>query len=213
MANKLYTEDIDKTVDWGSAGPEGLPVSGEKVQKFIKDTLDSKWGYLYYDKQNTNKYYVFSDEADFNKWFDNPGDNQILVKATFDAPAPATVIITADGENGTSSKINTILFEDIDNTKISFKYRIVDSTGNPLDENSVSIAVSITNSFGVKSMPTQTVNASNNFVDVDKNLLYTINDINNYLNEGTNTVKITVTSTSTNVSATAVFRVAAIPLF
>ena len=52
MAIKLWQEDIDKSIDWGGDDQtNGLPVSGEKVQKFIKESLNKKFGKLYYDKE------------------------------------------------------------------------------------------------------------------------------------------------------------------
>ena len=111
MAIKLFQEPIDKTVDWsGDEKTNGLPVSGEKVQKFIKESLNKKFGYLYYDKEpisgfegtGTNQYLMFSDEDDFNEWYKNPLDNAPLVLGRFDAPAPATIVIS-----GQSKQVNT----------------------------------------------------------------------------------------------------------
>lgn len=46
MAKQIYNEPIDMTVDWGGdESTNNLPVSGEMVQKFIKDTLNEKFGY------------------------------------------------------------------------------------------------------------------------------------------------------------------------
>ena len=51
MAIKLFQEPIDKRHDWGGDDrTNGLPVSGERVQEFIKNTLNSKFGALYYDR-------------------------------------------------------------------------------------------------------------------------------------------------------------------
>ena len=51
MAIKLYEKDINKNVDWGGdESTNGLPVSGEKIQKFIKESLNGKFGFMYYDK-------------------------------------------------------------------------------------------------------------------------------------------------------------------
>jgi hypothetical protein len=47
MAKKYYDEDIDLTVDWGGDPNTGyLPVAGSKVQKVIKESINSKIGYL-----------------------------------------------------------------------------------------------------------------------------------------------------------------------
>ena len=44
----IWNEDITKHTDWGGdESTGGEPVSGEKVQKFIKDTLQEKAGCFY----------------------------------------------------------------------------------------------------------------------------------------------------------------------
>ena len=46
MAKEIWNKPIDKNVDWGGdENTNNLPVSGEMVQKFIKDTLNEKFGY------------------------------------------------------------------------------------------------------------------------------------------------------------------------
>ena len=40
MATKLWEQEIDKTVDWGGDNSTGgAPVSGQYVQKFLKEPL------------------------------------------------------------------------------------------------------------------------------------------------------------------------------
>ena len=61
MAKQIWNNSINKHTDWGGdSSTNNYPVSGEKVQEFIKNSLDSKIGELYYDTQN-NRYLVFSD--------------------------------------------------------------------------------------------------------------------------------------------------------
>ena len=46
MAKEIWNKPIDKTIDWGGdESTDFAPVSGEMVQKFIKDTFDEKFGY------------------------------------------------------------------------------------------------------------------------------------------------------------------------
>ena len=42
MAQKLWTEAIDKNVDWSNVDGNGTPASGEVVQNFLKDTLQQR---------------------------------------------------------------------------------------------------------------------------------------------------------------------------
>ena len=61
MAKQTWNNPIDKSVDWGGdVTTGGLPVSGEQVQKFIKETFDKKAGVFYNDNTN-NRYLVFAD--------------------------------------------------------------------------------------------------------------------------------------------------------
>ena len=63
MAKQTWNNPIDKNVDWGGdESTGGLPVSGEQVQAFIKDSLDGKAGLFYYDTTN-NRYIVFQYES------------------------------------------------------------------------------------------------------------------------------------------------------
>ena len=46
MAKNIYDEKIDKNTDWGGdESTGGLPVSGRRVQEFIKGELNGKYGY------------------------------------------------------------------------------------------------------------------------------------------------------------------------
>lgn len=96
MATTLWEQEIDKSVDWGGdSSTGGAAVSGQYVQKFIKDTLAKKFGFLHYDR-DALKYLVFADEEDYNKYAnDTTGEFASLLLATFDAPAPALIMSRA----------------------------------------------------------------------------------------------------------------------
>ena len=128
MATKLWEQDIDKTVDWGNADGLGTPVSGKYVQKFIKDSLAKKFGYLYYDRAAL-KYYVFADEDDYLAYSEDPITNATLLLATFDAPAPADISIISKSNDNVTTLLNAT------NRKITFNYYIVDKSNNPVAEN------------------------------------------------------------------------------
>lgn len=47
MASKYYDQEINRNTDWGGdESTGGLPVTGKRVQEFIKNELGSKYGYL-----------------------------------------------------------------------------------------------------------------------------------------------------------------------
>ena len=217
MAIKLYEKDINKNVDWGGdESTNGLPVSGEKIQKFIKESLNGKFGFMYYDKDPegresstgvnvvnhtpTNQYIVFSDADDFALWAANPAEGSSYVLARFDAPAPATIEIT---EN--SSDLNTILLSDIDNQNLSFTCVVKDKSNNIVtDTCSVSISISNTVSGNVV-LPTYNPTEQGKSFTFNFNGLLS-NKLGTYLTEGVNIVRCTITSMLFNVSTTISFQ-------
>ena len=217
MAIKLYEKDINKNVDWGGdESTNGLPVSGEKIQKFIKESLNGKFGFMYYDKDPegresstgvnvvnhtpTNQYIVFSDADDFALWAANPAEGSSYVLARFDAPAPATIEIT---EN--SSDLNTILLSDIDNQNLSFTCVVKDKSNNIVtDTCSVSISISNTVSGNIV-LPTYNPTEQGKSFTFDFNGLLS-NKLGTYLTEGVNIVRCTITSMLFNVSTTISFQ-------
>ncbi|MBR6908497.1 hypothetical protein IKN40_08700, partial [bacterium] len=219
MATKLWTQEIKKNTDWsGDDSTNGLPVSGQQVQKFIKDTLNTKFGYLSYDKSDTytqdkievqshqpsNQYIIFADIDEFRMWAENPALNESRVLARFNAPAPATIEISNMGE-----QTKTILEVDKDSVKLSFDYRVkkagVDSSDSASYVKSpMNYTISINNNIsGVTTLPVGTLNmGSGNAADY-VNFQY---DIGQYLKTGINTITIILTSTIYNVSTNIVYQ-------
>ena len=72
MAKQTWNNPIDKYTDWGGdASTDNLPVSGEMVQKFIKESLEGKAGIFYYDPTN-NRYLVFADADSRDEYLADP---------------------------------------------------------------------------------------------------------------------------------------------
>ena len=93
MAKQTWNNPIDKNVDWGGdESTGGLPVSGEQVQAFIKDSLDGKAGLFYYDTTN-NRYIVFTDEQAKNEYLEDPTKTDLII-GSFDAPFNYTAEIS-----------------------------------------------------------------------------------------------------------------------
>lgn len=85
MANKIYDKEINKYTDWGGdSSTENLPVSGARVQEFIKKTLEGKMGLFHYDETN-NRYLVFADSDTRDQYLEDPTKNELIL-GTFDAP-------------------------------------------------------------------------------------------------------------------------------
>lgn len=73
----IWNEDINKHVEWGGdSSTQYMPVSGKKVEKFIRETLQSKLGYI---AKIGNKYYGFSDIEDYNLYIQNPEQYENLI--------------------------------------------------------------------------------------------------------------------------------------
>ena len=102
----IYDHDINKHTDWdGDESTFGKPVSGRAVQKFIKDTLNSKIGYIYEDIEE-KKFYGFTDREDFNKWVTTGKD-----------PLSSLIVQKWD-----SSRINPEEIKEYSKTKIGYVY-------------------------------------------------------------------------------------------
>lgn len=86
--NKYGKENLgwkDKYQDWGGSDETaGLPVSGNRIQEFIKESLDSKAGLFYYDTSN-NRYIVFADSDTRDEYLADTTKTHLIIGA-FDAP-------------------------------------------------------------------------------------------------------------------------------
>jgi len=102
MSSSTYDQDIDKNVDWGGdTSTGGEPVSGRAVQKFIKDTLQSKIGYIYEDRSH-NKCIGFADEGDYELWESDPTTYaDLVVQEWYCYFPPAPVVLDYPAYYGT----------------------------------------------------------------------------------------------------------------
>ena len=90
---RTWDEDINKHQDWGGdESTQDLPVSGTKVQKFIKDTFQDKIGFVYVDKANS-RYVGFADREDYELYISDPSTYSSLIIQSWygyfpDSPGP-----------------------------------------------------------------------------------------------------------------------------
>lgn len=74
----IYDEKINKYTDWGGDDSTGgLPVSGKRVQEFIKDTLDTKISATLFDSTNMTQYGFLSAEDRDN--YVTSGDSSLII--------------------------------------------------------------------------------------------------------------------------------------
>ena len=72
MAKKVYDLPIDKTIPWdGNEQTGGLPVAGTRIEEFIKNELNTKFGYLNMRfNDSESMYYIecFTSEDDYKQY-------------------------------------------------------------------------------------------------------------------------------------------------
>lgn len=85
---KVWDGDIESySADWGKEVTSGLPYAGSSVQKFIKDELQSKVGYVARSLQQVGGFYHlygFKNKAEYDIWLDNPDS----IEPIFDMQLP-----------------------------------------------------------------------------------------------------------------------------
>ena len=74
---EIWNEKINKHTDWGGdSSTQHLPVSGFRVQEFIKGSLEGKAGYF---KLIGDKYCIFSDEESYNEYVLDPTKESLVL--------------------------------------------------------------------------------------------------------------------------------------
>lgn len=177
---KYSTNKIDnKNIDWSRDPENGLPYSGEAVQEWIKEQLDSRAGCFYYDATN-NRFLVFADEDNRDKYLDNPIDNASLLIGTFDAPFNYTASI----ELVDTESVNYIQSGSTGNY-IKAQFDVVNKSGASVGEN-----MNVTITFRNGSAVSRAVRS----VTYGSTLVLNIDD---YLSTGTNIITLAAVGQNT----------------
>lgn len=183
MANKIYDKEINKYTDWGGdSSTENLPVSGARVQEFIKKTLEGKMGIFYYDETN-NRYLVFADSDTRDQYLEDPTKNE-LVLGTFDAPFNYEAEINLISESYKAVQLGST------GNYVEFTFDTKNKQGASVGGLAIVTYTIIRNS--TKKVITETHNSK---TTVKFNL-------DEYLGEGTNTVIIGITDKNTLAATT-----------
>ena len=181
--SKIFDKPIAKNIPWdGNELTNNLPVKGKRIEDFLKETLDKKAGEFYYDSSN-NRYLIFADSECRQQYLEDPTKTQLLL-GTFNAPFNYTAEI-----NLLTPKYNAIFNGDKNNT-ISFTFDIKNKQGDSTGED-VYIEYSIIRNSTKKTY--NTVGKSGQTI----NLL-----VDEYLDEGTNTIIIGITGQNTLAATT-----------
>lgn len=181
---ELYDRKIDKTIDWGGdANTSGAPVTGRRVQEFIKEELEHRAGVFYYDGSN-GRYLIFADEINRNIYLNDTSRTDLLI-GSFDAPSNYDAVI-----NLTSPTFKAVLFGSTNNY-LEFTFDTTNKSGASVGE-----SVTCTYTFvrgGTKTVVTEKYRAG---LSVKFN-------IDQYLQEGANSITIGIVG-DTTLAATSV---------
>ncbi len=178
MSKKYYDEEINKHIDWGGdESTEFLPVKGNRVQEFIKKSLNGKMGVIHYDTTN-NRYIVFADEETRDSYLEDPTQTELIL-GTFDAPFNYTASI-----NLLTSNYVAVLTGTTGNI-IRFTFDVVNKQGSSVGEN-----VLCTYTF-IKGSTKKVVKARYRY---NEEVSFSIDD---YISDGTNNIIISITGETT----------------
>lgn len=183
MAKEYYDKEIDKHTDWGGdESTGGIPVRGNRVQEFIKNTFGKKMGCFYYDEGN-NRYIVFADEESKDKYLQDTGKTDLIL-GTFDAPFNYTAEI-----NLTTPTYVAIL-AGATNNYIDFTFDVKNKQGASVGDD-VIVTFTITRGSVKQKVSQKYRYGTSVHFNVDK-----------YISTGTNSISITVTGQTTLAATT-----------
>lgn len=199
MAKQYYDGEVTMDTDWGGNKETGqLPVSGEKVQKFIKDSINSKVGYVGLVERIGQGYYVLArDEETFNEYKktindENPFGNLDMdgINGRFDAPFNYKMNINFIGKS--ESGYQSTMLGNTGNY-VNFTAQTVDASDVPQSE-SVIVTIKIINESGVENTYTQIYD----YLKASNGIEY---NLDGKLSPGQNTIIVTAVGMTTGVSA------------
>lgn len=184
MAKKKYSPNSISSLneDWGldAKDSEQRPFSGQAVQDFIKGQFNTKVGYVAYDK-DSNRYMLFASE-DTYKEYKADSDKTELVIGSFEAPYNYEARITLETPTYNSIFLGTT------GNYLDFSFDIVNKSGQSTGEN---VACTYTFVNGNKQTTLNAVYKANEYVHLN---------IDDYLEEGTNRIKVSITGADTLAS-------------
>jgi len=74
----IWNNKIGKETKWsGDESTFGAPVSGDKVEEFIKESLQKKIGYLHLKDNNL---LGFADIEDYEKYINDPTKTDLIIQ-------------------------------------------------------------------------------------------------------------------------------------
>lgn len=183
MAKQIWDNSIDMNTDWaGDASTNNQPVSGRRVQEFIKNQLNSKASTFYYDAAN-QRYLVFANNNTRDEYLEDPTKTD-LVLGTFDAPSNYTAEINLTTPTYVAALANST------GNLIKFTFDIKNKSNQSVGENVICTYTIIRGAN--KQVINQNYKAGESVsFNIDK-----------YLSTGTNMITITITGQTTLAATT-----------
>lgn len=183
MAKKVSENNIQSiNNDWALDPSNDLPYSGAAVQKFIKDTLNSKMGYFHYDVAS-NRYLCFADSESKDKYLANPTMTELIL-GSFDAPFNYEAVITMS-----SPQYNSVFYGSTGNY-IDFTFDIKNKEGGSTGEN-----VTVTYTF-IRNATKKVITETRRY---GESVHFNVDD---YILEGNNTIIIGIIGQTTLAATT-----------
>lgn len=183
MAKEYYDKEINKNTDWGGDESTGyLPVRGNRVQEFIKKTLENKMGVFHYDETN-NRYLVFADNESRDAYLEDPSQVNLIL-GTFDAPFNYSAEILLSTPNYVAILLGA------KNNYIDFTFDTKNKQGQSVGEDVICTYTFIRGSVKKEVVQKYRTGTSVHF------------NIDEYLLEGTNTILIGIVGQNTLAATT-----------
>lgn len=185
MAEETYNEKINRNTNWGGDASTGfIPVSGERVQEFIKDELNSKIGAVY-KPEGGNVVYYFANEDDKEAFIETEDESYVL--SSYETESKYEVTINQE----TLVLSHSVIAGTTGNT-IEFDFKIVDENGMASDSRA-KIELSFTGS-GISSKFTNEIPVTAG------DWTHFSSNVDGYLRNGSNNIAIKITGMSTKAT-------------
>lgn len=185
----IYDEKINRNTDWGGDATTGyLPVSGRRVQEFIKDEFKEKIGKIYRAENGTC--YCFANDDTYNEWRYSGGSDDLVIDS-FLIEAAYNIELSA------VSKYNSSVLKGSTGNTLEFNFKILDKKTGVAADSKARVSFVFTNGSIVKSFEKEYA-VSNDWTNVNE-------VIDEYLLDGTNTISVKIEGLSTMASSQAVF--------
>lgn len=201
---KYYDGDITRDTDWGGDASTGnLPVSGGALQKWLKNEINARVGYMVRsaEKEDDGLFHVrgFTSEEDYNEWLADKEDNADLVLTHFTIPdmSSTTASYVLNLVSGSPAYVVST------DGNVVLKLRFVSVMYSPIDQSTTD-----TGEAGVLTIQTKAASASawttKGTVSINSlpkdSTEYTDVDISRYLSNGEQQVRVIVKGETSEAS-------------